>query len=176
MRKIFAAAVVVVFIAVLFCSCATTYIKPTIETVLYRQQIPGSAAILFKTVQYVLPLMKYKIEGSDPEAGTITTAPVEMTVGQGDCDCGSNLGLPVIKSRGTKVNVSFILGVTSNELTVRAEIVPVMDDLLSTLGAAANVVCVSKGGLEKAFAKKFMENMADKAGNAAGDVLKMLFK
>lgn len=168
--------VLIAALAALLCSCASTYIRPSIETVLYRQKIPGGASVLFKTVQYVLPLMKYKIEGSDPEAGTITTAPVEMTVGQGDCDCGSNLGLPIIKSRGTKVNISFILGVTDNEMTIRAEIVPVLDDLMSTLGAAANVVCVSKGGLEKAFAKKFMDNAAAKAGNAAGDVLKKLFK
>jgi hypothetical protein len=163
------AVLLAVVLAVFLCSCASMYVRPTIETVLYRQQIPGTAAIVFKTAQYVLPLMKYKIEGSDPEAGTITTSPVEMTLGQGDCDCGSNLGLPVIKSRGTKVNVSFILGVTSNELTVRAEIVPVLDDLMSTLGSVANIVCVSKGGLEKAFAKKFVDNMA-------GNVLKMLFK
>jgi hypothetical protein len=145
------------------------YVKPSIEAVLFRQQIPGPAAVLFKAAQYIVPALGYKIEGSDPAAGTITTAPVEMTLGQGDCDCGTNLGLPVITSRGTKVKVSFILGVSSNELTVRSEIEPVLDDLMSTLGAAANIMCVSKGGIEKAFAKKFADDMAKNA-------LKMLFK
>jgi hypothetical protein len=158
-----------VVLVIALCSCSTMYIKPTIETVLYRQQIPGPAAVLFKAAQYIVPALGYKIDGSDPEAGTITTAPALMTVGQGDCDCGSSLGLPVIKSRGTKVKVSFILGVSSNELTIRSEITPVLDDLMSTLGAAANIVCVSKGGLEKAFAKQFMEK-------SAGNALRMLFK
>lgn len=163
-------AVILAFVlAVAFCSCASMYIKPSIQAVLFRQQIPGNAAILFKAAQYIVPVLGYKIEGSDPAAGTITTAPVEMTLGQGDCDCGSSLGLPIIKSRGTKVKVYFILGVSNNELTVRAEIVPILDDLMSTLGAAANIVCVSTGKLEETLAKNFLNKMKTNA-------LQMLFK
>lgn len=158
-----------VLLGVVLCSCASMYIKPAIQATLFRQQVPGNAVILFKAAQYIIPALGYKIEGSDPEAGTITTAPVEITLGQGDCDCGTNLGLPVVKSRGTKGKVYFIVGVSNNELTVRAEIVPVLDDLMSTLGAAANIVCVSTGSLEKTLAKNFVNKMGANA-------LKLLFK
>ncbi len=145
------------------------YIRPTIQAELYRQEIPGTAAIIFKAAQYVIPALGYRIDGSDPKAGTITTSAVEMTLGQGDCDCGTAMGLPVIKSKGTKAKVYFILGVSNNELTIKAEIVPELDELTSVLGSAANIVCVSKGGLEKAFAREFTQK-------AAGNIIKGLFK
>ena len=168
MKKNTAIFFVLLFAAVL-CSCASMYIKPTIQAELFRQKVPGPAAVLFKAAQYIIPALGYKIDGSDPRSGTFTTAPVEMTLDQNSCDCGSNLGLPVIKSKGTKGKVYFIIGVLDNELTVRAEIVPELTDLLSTLGTAANIVCVSKGGLEKTFAKNFLNKMGESA-------LQMLFK
>ena len=131
--------------------------------------MPGPAGVLFKAAQYIIPALGYRIDSSDPAAGTITTAPVSVNLQSDDCDCGSNLGLPIIKSSGTRGKVYFVVGVSNNELTVRAEIVPELTDLMSSLGMVGNIVCVSKGGLEKALARNFVNKMA-------GSAVKMLFK
>ncbi len=154
---------------IILSSCASLYIKPAIQATLYKQQVPGNAAVIFKAALYILPALGYKIEGSSQKDGSITTSPVEITVDPSTCDCGSSLGLPVIKSKGTKAKVYFIIGVSNNELTVKAEIEPVMDDLMSAIGAAANIVCVSKGKLEDTLAKNFI-------GKMKTNVLQMLFK
>jgi hypothetical protein len=154
----------------LLCSCASMYTRPVIQATLYRQQIPGNAALLFKTAQKLLPVMGYKLQGSDPQAGTITTNPVEMKVEPSDCDCGTALGLPVIKSGGTNVKATFILGVSNNELSILAEIVPELDDVMATLESAGmTMACVSTGKLEEALSKNFLETMKIKA-------LQLIFK
>ncbi|MCX8093033.1 MAG: hypothetical protein N3E50_02550 [Candidatus Goldbacteria bacterium] len=146
------------------------YVKPSIEATLFRQKIPGNAGIIFKTALKLLPLIGYKIEGSNPDAGTITTNPVDMKITPQDCDCGTAFGLPVIKSEGVNAKVYFILGISDNEMTIKAEIQPELKDLMATLSAAGmTVTCVSKGKLEEMFAKKFMDNIKSKA-------IQMIFK
>lgn len=150
--------------AFILASCGTMYVRPTVSAVLFRQQIPGNAELLFKTVQKLLPMMGYKLQGSDVQAGTVTTDPMEMKVDPSSCDCGTAMGMPVIKSGGTKVKVVFVMGVSNNELTVRAEITPELDNLMSTLATAGmEVACVSKGKLEETLAKNFLENMKTRA-------------
>jgi hypothetical protein len=168
--------VLILFVLILFASCASMYTRPSIETVLFRQKIPGNAAILFKAAQKVLPVMGYKMQGSDPSAGTITTAPIEMKVDPTDCDCGTAMGIPVIKSGGTKVKAIFVLAVSDNELTIRSEITPELDDVMSTLAAAGlTVACASKGRLEEALASQFVETMKKKAVNLLFDKIKSGF-
>jgi hypothetical protein len=89
--------------------------------------------------------------------------PVELKVDPRSCDCGSAMGLPIIKSQGTKVKVIFILGVTGNEISIRAEIVPELSDLMGTLASGMDIVCVSTGKLEETLAKNFLESMKTKA-------------
>jgi|DewCreStandDraft_4_1066084.scaffolds.fasta_scaffold13542_3 hypothetical protein len=162
--------IVISFLILFFISCASLYVKPTIEATLFRQELPGNAGIIFKTALKLLPLIGYKIEGSNPDSGTITTKPVEMKISPQDCDCGNAFGLPVIKNEGTNAKVYFILGISDNEMTVKADIEPELKDLMATLAAAGfTVTCVSKGKLEEVFAKKFVENIKTKA-------LQMIFK
>ncbi len=158
-------------ISILFLiSCASMYVKPTIEATLFKQKVPGNAGIIFKTALKLLPLIGYKIEGSNADEGTISTNPVAMKITPQDCDCGTAFGLPVIKSEGVNAKVYFILGVSDNEMTIRANIEPELKDLMATLAAAGiTVTCISKGNLEELFAKKFMDNLKTKA-------LQMIFK
>ena len=145
-------------------SCSTMYIRPAIEPVIFKQAIPGGASLIFKTALKLLPMLGYKIQGSDPSAGTITTAPYAMKIDPSQCDCGSAMGLPIIKSGGIKAKVYFILAVTDNEMMVKADIQPELDDIMSTLAAAGiTYTCVSKGALEQVFARQFVEGMKAKA-------------
>ena len=145
------------------------YLKPTIQPTLYRQDVPGNAGLIFKAALKILPMMGYRIEGSNANDGTITTRPYNVKVDPGDCDCGSSMGLPLIKSEGVKAKVSFILAVSNGELAIKANIEPELTGLMSTLAAAGvTYVCVSKGGLEQMFARKFMNEMKT-------NVIKMIF-
>jgi hypothetical protein len=158
-RQLIILALILVFV---LSSCAGAYIRPTVTATLFRQQIPG-VSFLFKIVLKLLPMMGYHIETSDAQTGTITTAPVEIKVDPRSCDCGNAMGIPIIKSQGTKVKVTFILGVAGNELSIRAEIVPELSDLMGTLAAGLDIVCVSTGRLEETLAKNFLESMKTKA-------------
>ncbi|MBP7792549.1 MAG: hypothetical protein KA120_05745 [Candidatus Goldbacteria bacterium] len=164
MKKIFTMFFFFSLIIFFLVSCTSMYVKPTIETTLFRQKVPGSAEMIFKTSLKLLPLIGYKIEGSDADAGTITTNPVEMKISPQDCDCGKAFGLPIVKNEGINAKVYFVLGVSDNEITIRADVEPEIRDLMATLTAAGmTVTCVSKGNLEQVFAKKFMDNMKTKA-------------
>lgn len=154
----------VFFSLLFFLSCASMYIKPTIEATLFRQKVPGSAEIIFKAALKLLPLIGYKIGGSNADEGTIITNPVVMKINPDDCDCGTAFGLPVIKSEGINAKVYFVLGISDNEMTIKADIEPELKDLMATLAAAGMTIsCVSKGKLEELFAKKFMDNIKSKA-------------
>ncbi len=144
-------------------SCSSAYIKPTIPVTLYRQSVPGNAVMLMKATQKILPMLGYKIDSSDEQAGTLTTVPVEMNLGPESCDCGTAMGMPVIKNEGTKVKVTFVLGVTDNEINIRADIVPELSDTMAILATSMNLVCVSKGKLEEQLAKNFLSTMKEKA-------------
>jgi hypothetical protein len=155
--------------SIILMSCSSMYLKPTIQATLYHQKVPGNASMLFKAAQYVIPALGYKIEGNNMQEGTITTAPIEMKLDPGSCDCGSSMGLPIIKSSGTKAKVYFVIAVSDSELTIKAEIVPELGDLMSTLGTAANIACVSKGRLEETLARDFLKKMKASA-------MQMIFK
>lgn len=164
MKKAFVVIILFCSVILIFCSCASMYIKPVIEPVLYKQKLPGGSGLIFKAALKALPMMGYKIDGSDANAGTIRTKSVEMKIDPSQCDCGSTMGLPLIDSGGIKANVYFILAVTDNELAVKADIQPVVTDIMSTLAAAGiTYSCVSKGNLEETFAKQFVEKMKTKA-------------
>jgi len=146
------------------------YTKPTVEATLFRQKVPGNAGIIFKAALKLLPLIGYKIEGSNAEEGTITTDTVTMKITPQDCDCGTAFGLPVIKNEGVNAKVYFVLGISDNEMTIKADIEPELKDLMATLAAGGmTVTCISKGNLEELFAKKFVDNLKTKA-------LQMIFK
>lgn len=153
-----------IFIILFFISCASMYTKPAIETTLFRQKVPGNTEIIFKTALKLLPIIGYKIEGSNADVGTITTKMVNIKITPDDCDCGTAFGLPVIKSEGVNAKVYFVLGIIDNEMTIKANIEPELKDLMATLAVAGmTVTCVSKGKLEELFAKKFMDNIKSKA-------------
>jgi hypothetical protein len=146
------------------------YLKPSIEPVIFRAKVPGQAVLIFKAAIKLLPMMGYRIEGSDPAAGTVRTSAVEMKIEPSQCDCGSSMGMPLVKSGGMKARVYFIMQASNNEIAVKADIQPELDDVMSTLQAAGvSFMCVSKGGLEKMFADRFVENMRTKA-------LQLIFK
>ena len=153
------------FFVFVFTSCSSMYVRPTIEPVLYRQEVPGSAELIFKAALRILPMMGYEIEGSNASAGTITTGSMNTTIDPSECDCGSAMGMgPVVKRGGIKAKVYFVLSVSRGELVIRAVIEPQIEDMMATIiGAGAAVTCVSKGGLEKMFARKFMEKMGTNA-------------
>ena len=162
--KKYKSVILLLLAVVILSSCSTMYLKPTIQPTLYRQEIPGEAEFLFKVALRILPLMGYRIAGSDPDTGTIKTRPYDMKLNPGDCDCGSAMGLPVIKSEGIKAKVYFILAVSNGELAIKAEIEPELTGMMSTLASAGvTFMCVSKGGLEQAFARKFVNEMKDNA-------------
>ena len=70
----------------------------------------------------------------------------------------------MVKSQGVKADVSFILAVTDNKLAIKADVVPELDDIMSTLAAAGiTYTCISKGGLEKVLADQFVEKMKTSA-------------
>ncbi|MBN2754936.1 MAG: hypothetical protein JXR81_08775 [Candidatus Goldbacteria bacterium] len=145
-------------------SCASMYIKPQIQPTLFEQQIPGGSDYIFKAALKIMPMLGYNIQGSDAAAGTITTAPVKMSINPEQCDCGSAFGVPLIKSKGVKADVSFILAVSNNKLALKADVVPELSDVMSTLSAAGiTFMCVSKGGLEKTLANQFVEKTKTKA-------------
>jgi hypothetical protein len=146
------------------------YVRPSIEATIFKQKIPGNTGVIFKAALKLLPLIGYRIQGSNPEEGTITTNPIDMRITPQDCDCGKAFGLPVIQSEGVNAKVYFILGISDNEMTIKADIEPELKDLMATLASAGmTVTCISKGRLEEIFAKKFMDNIKTKA-------IQMIFK
>ncbi|HNZ29842.1 MAG TPA: hypothetical protein PLB12_00870 [Candidatus Goldiibacteriota bacterium] len=160
MKKVLLLLAVCVFLP----SCASMYIKPQIQPVLFEQQVPGGSDIIFKAALKVLPMLGYNLQGSDASAGTITTAPMKLSINPEQCDCGTAMGLPLVKSEGVKADVSFILAVTDNKLAIKADVVPELDDIMSTLAAAGvTYTCISKGGLEKVLADQFVEKMKTSA-------------
>lgn len=160
MKKIVGLMIVSVFLT----SCASMYIKPQIQPTLFEQQIPGGSDYIFKAALKILPMLGYNVQGADAQAGTITTAPMKMSINPEQCDCGSALGVPLIKSDGVKADVSFILIVSDNKLALKADVVPELNDVMSTLASAGiTFMCVSKGGLEKKLAGQFVEKTKTKA-------------
>ena len=148
----------------LIASCSTGgYLRPAISQQLYKQQVPGDAVVIFNLAKMILPAVGYGVLSSDAQSKYISTKPVQMTIDSGDCDCGTVMGLPVIKSKPVKADVTFNIGVASNELTISADIVPDLSDGgLGILLAGANVACVSKGKLEETLAKSMVNSMKDK--------------
>lgn len=154
---------ILLFAALLFSSCSTMYVKPSIQPVIFTQKIPLAASLAFSSAAKVLPALGYKIGGMDSAGKTITTKPSEVTIKPEDCDCGEILGIPVVKSGGIKASVYFILQVSGDELSLKADITPEMTGALSTLTAAGfTAACVSKGGLEKVLAKQLLQKMGTK--------------
>ena len=150
-------------VMVLF-SCSTMYVKPTIEPTLYRHEVPGNAELIFKAALKVLPMMGYRIKGADADTGSIRTETFDVTVDPGDCDCGRAMGAPLIKSKGVKAKVHFIIIVSNGEIAVKSVIEPELTGVMSTLAAAGvNFTCVSKGGLERMFVNKLVDNMKKNA-------------
>ncbi|MCE5299513.1 MAG: hypothetical protein LLG37_01395 [Spirochaetia bacterium] len=155
MKKLF---MFVIVPLLLLASCSSMYIKPTIETVIYKQEVPGNTAFLFQVVKAALPLAGYKV--ADSSIDKIMTDPVEVTLDPGMCDCGTTmLGLPIIKTAGTKAQVRFGIGVETNRMTITAEIKPVLDDELSLLLQGIQIACVSTGKLEETLAKKLLSSI-----------------
>lgn len=155
---------ILLLVCLFFISCASMYVKPQIQPVLYERQVPGGSDLIFKAALKILPMLGYNLQGSDASAGTITTAPMKLSINPEQCDCGVAMGLPLVKNEGVKADVSFILAVTDNKLAIKADIAPELDDIMSTLAAAGiTYTCVSKGGLEKMLADQFVEKMKTKA-------------
>ncbi len=150
--------------AFLFASCSTAgYLRPAISQQLYKQQVPGDAVVIFNLAKVVLPAAGYSVLSSDSKSKYISTKPMQITIDSSDCDCGTAMGLPIIRSKPVKADVTFNIGVASNELTISADITPDLSDGgLGVLLAGANVMCVSKGKLEETLAKSMVNSMKDK--------------
>ena len=151
--------VVFFILLIVFASCASMYIKPSITTQVYRQSVPGDAVLIFKLVQRLLPISGYKIASVDAATGMITTVPVEMTVDPDACDCGTALGLPVVKSEGIKVNVTFDVGIKGGEMIVNAVIVPEFSSTMAAIYAGMNIQCISKGKIEELLARNVLKSV-----------------
>lgn len=162
MKKITAITIMLLVFAATSCTTAG-YIRPTISQELYKQQVPGDAAVIFNLAKAVLPAMGHNVMSSDLNSRYISTKPMQVTIDSSDCDCGTAMGLPIISSKPVKAEVKFNIGVASNELTISADITPDLSDGgLGILLAGANVVCVSKGKLEETLAKSMVKSMKDK--------------
>ena len=137
-------------------SCASMYISPSVTKQIYRKTVHGNAVLVFKLMQRLLPMTGYNIASSDAASGTITTAPVEMSLDADSCDCGSAMGLPVVKTGEIKFRVSFEVALSGNEMIVNAVITPELSSTLAALYAGMNIQCVSKGKLEEQMADKIL--------------------
>jgi hypothetical protein len=135
------------------------YISPSVKAQVYRRNIPGNSALIFKLVQRLLPSVGYKIASVDPATGMITTIPVEMTVDADACDCGSAMGLPVVKTGGIKVRVYFEIGLQGNEMVINAVITPEFSSTFAALYAGMNIQCISKGNIEEQLAKNILKSI-----------------
>ena len=148
-----------VFVLAIFTSCASTYIGPTITKQVYRHEIPGNGVLIFKLMQRLLPMAGHAILSSDPGSGMITTAPVEMVLDPDNCDCGTAMGLPVVKQGGIRMKVSFEVGVKGSEMIVNAIVTPDLSGALGVLYSGLDIVCVSKGKLEEQLAKNLFKSI-----------------
>lgn len=157
-KKIYLTAVCVLAVFIFF-SCASSYIKPSITTQVYRHKVQVNTEFIFKLVQRLLPMAGYNVLNSDDASGMITTAPVEMTLDPDNCDCGRAMGQPVVKSGGIKVRVSFEVGIRGKEIIVNAVIAPDLSGVLGVLYSGIDIVCISKGMIEKQLVKNILKKI-----------------
>lgn len=146
--------------AAILSACATTYSAPAMIAPRVSAPVQVKPVEALRVSKRVLAGEGFQINDSDPEAGTLITAPKNFRVTTKEADCGSTMGINYLLDSRTTTRVSYSVIVDDGRLQVTAYVLgeykpgDVMQDITLT--------CVSKGELDRWMLSKILDELGRK--------------
>lgn len=139
-------------------SCASTYRAPSATSPKIDESVSGTKEELFESALRVLTNEGFAIAYRSDDAGDIITAEKTMEFDKTIADCGSNMGLPAQLVNKMDIGVTVSLHIDDNMVSASVDISG--EDMRGNENYAADIACVSVGGIERQIIQKIRDRRA----------------